>query len=359
MVPQSALGILGGESPLPPTHSLAAGPAAAEEYAREGLRRLALDWTGEIRLTYRDSGVMNHVYRLEVAGRICYLKQALARVKQHERLGAELAGVSPARIQADYRALVLLDAMLPEDYRGSVPRPLWYDAESNVLWTEEVAPGAVSLQSELEAGRCGEAHARRLGRLTGAIQAAGAGSVPPLWPTVEEDRANWERFLRLRTTGVLARAALPPEAEAAAHSLFREARAHERPGMLSHLDLAPKNVLIGDAGVGVLDFELGAAVSDPAYDPGFLIGHYLLMGANLPSMHDAASRAAGAFAAGYLEAASPVDAGWPARVHRYAGLTMLYRLYGGSPAPHLSVDRFRAIRRQGISLVLDAGGILS
>jgi hypothetical protein len=51
--------------------------------------------------------------------------------------------------------------------------------------------------------------------------------------------------------------------------------------------------------------------------------------------------------------------GWPLPLLRRRRRVVVGRLYGGSPAPYLAADRFRAIRRQGISLVLDAGGILS
>src|SRR5204862_8214760 len=111
------------------------------------------------------------------------------------------------------RALGWLAEKLPARFRAQVPRAAWYDGENNVLWTEEIAPGAGSLQAALEAGECEESAASSLGRLLGAVHAAGFGEAPPLWDSEEEDRGNWERFLRMRTLGVLARAGLPAEAE--------------------------------------------------------------------------------------------------------------------------------------------------
>lgn len=334
--------------------SLADGPAAAEAYVVHGLRRLETD-PAEVRVTYLDAGIMNYVYRVEIPGRTLFLKQALPRVKQHDRLGPDLAGVSPARIQAEWRALALLAEALPPGLRGRVPAPVWYDEENNVLWTAEVAPGAVSLQQALQSGRCDARAAERLGRLLGAVHQVGSGAVSPIWPSRAEDRGNWERFLRMRTVGVLPRAELPPAAEALTRELHAEATRFEKEGMLSHLDAAPKNVLLdADGEVALLDFELGAAISDPAYDPGFLAGHYLLMGENLPAMRDAARGAAGALTRGYREAAPEVDAGWGQRVARYAGLTMLYRLCGSSPAPYLSEQRYGTIREAGLQLLMEA-----
>jgi aminoglycoside phosphotransferase (APT) family kinase protein len=123
--------------------------------------------------------------------------------------------------------------------------------------------------------------------------------------------------------------------------------------MLSHLDAAPKNVLVGpEATVALLDFELGAAVSDPAYDPGFLAGHYLLMGENNPGMRAASLRAYKTLQDGYMKTAPYADVAAQGRMTRYAALTMLYRLYGSSPAPFLDPERYAAIREEGIRLLL-------
>jgi Ser/Thr protein kinase RdoA (MazF antagonist) len=156
----------------------------------------------------------------------------------------------------------------------------------------------------------------------------------------------------MRTTGFLQRAELPAEAAAVAEQLYAAARQHERPGMISHLDAAPKNVLLTADGAALLDFELGAAVSDPAYDPGFLAGHYLLIGENLPQMTAASHAAAKDLAHAYQQSAPGIDPAWETRFWRYAALTMLYRLHGSSPAPYLAPPRYPAIRNAAIALLL-------
>lgn len=335
-----------------PRHSLAEGEASVRRYLRRAAAVLPHLDPEAARVEYLDAGIMNYVYRVTSGGRVLYLKQALPRVKEHDRLGDDLRGVSPARIQAECRALELLAGALPAGWRGAVPRVAWYDAESNVLWTDEIAPGARSLQSLLAEGRFEPGPAARLGRLLAAVHRV--AGVPPLWPDEREDRANWERFLLMRTLGVLERAELPAAAAAAVHDAYREASEHARPGMLSHLDAAPKNVLVEDGGgVALLDFELGAAISDPAYDPGFLVGHYLLMGENRPAMRAAARAAAAALMAAY----APADPdAWGRRVIRYAGLVLLYRLCGSSPAPYLDPARYGAIRAEGIRLLTEPAG---
>jgi Ser/Thr protein kinase RdoA (MazF antagonist) len=336
--------------PQPP-HSLADGPSAAEAYVRQSLHALDLDPDSLVTVAYLDAGIMNYVYRVEAAGRTFYLKQALPQVKEHHRLGPDLAGVSPARIRAEARALQLLGMEVAAEHRAAFPAPLWHDSENNVLWTEEIAPGARSLQQALQQGECCPVVARHAGRLLGAVHGIRTGHVAPLWPSPEEDLANWLRFLRMRTTGILERAGLSGDTIREVEALFAEARQAERPGMLSHLDAAPKNVLVNpDGTAALLDFELGAAISDPAYDPAFLIGHYLLMGENRPEMRAAAREAARAVVDGYRETGPDADSGWHQRLARYAGLVLIYRLCGSSPAPYLDPARYADIRKAGLEL---------
>lgn len=338
----------------PPAHSLAGGEEALAVYLRAATPSLeahyGLGALAGARVAYLDAGIMNYVYRVETPTRTWYLKQALPQVKQHERLGADLAGVSPARIAAEARALTLLASSPAATH---FPRLAWYDAENNILWTEEVGRGAESLHGALVEGRCSITAAEHAGRLLGEMHQLDTAE-QPLWPNEEEDQANWARFLRMRTTGVLAGAELPPEAEAATHALHQEGSRWTRTGMLSHLDAAPKNLLVHPDGTpgALLDFELGAARSDPAYDPGFLVGHYLLMGENRPEIRGAARQAARAVAERYLTVTDGVDTAWGERLARYAGLVMLYRLYGSSPAPYLSPERYSAIRAEGLRVLL-------
>jgi tRNA A-37 threonylcarbamoyl transferase component Bud32 len=323
-----------------------------ERYVRESLSALGRETAGPITACYLDAGVMNYVYRVTTPDETFYLKQALDRVKQHDRLGPDLAGVSPERIRVESRALSLLATELSEEFRDAVPAVVWHDEASNILWTQETAPGSTSLQQALEAGDCDVVAARTAGRILGAVHAARSGSVPCLWPTPEADRGNWLRFLAMRTTGVLPRAELTSGAETVVRELYQSAIECERVGVVSHLDAAPKNLLLSPGQVVLLDFELGASISDPAYAPGFLAGHYLLMGENHPSMRHDAWRAASAVASGYLETAPAVDGAWAQRLARFAGLTMLYRLYGSSPAPYLNPARYQDIRVAGVCVLL-------
>ena len=341
-----------------PEVSLAGSVEAVTAYARREFARMEPGTSGSdsgLKVAYLDAGVMNYVYRVESPAGTYYLKQALIKVKEHDRLGADLAGVSPARIQAEHRALTILREALPEAFRRRIPEAALFDDTNNILWTRESAPGSCSLQDALGQGRFDLRIAGAVGALLAAIHGCTLPDGFTLWPTEADDYGNWRRFLAMRTTGVLTRADLPTHAEDAVRDLAREGGAMERSATLSHLDAAPKNVIVGfDGGPVLLDFELGATVSDPAYDPGFMIGHYLLMGENSGQAPDARA-AALALRDGYRAYGRPVDAQWGRRLAMYAGVTMLYRLYGSSPAPYLDPARYAAIRSAGIRLLAESG----
>ncbi len=36
-----------------------------------------------------------------------------------------------------------------------------------------------------------------------------------------------------------------------------------------NLDFCPKNILVGESTIGIIDFELSSSYGDPAYDLGF------------------------------------------------------------------------------------------
>jgi len=340
-----------------PVVSLAEGAGAAEAYARAsllalpGLAELA---EGDVSAEYLDAGIMNWVYRVRAGRRTFFLKQGLAEIKRPEGIGADLASVSLARIGAEARALELLAQSLPRRFRDQVPPLIWFDEANNVLWTEQIARKSRSLQAELLDGRCRRKVARRIGRLLGAVHSAGLGANAPLWPTPEEDAANWERFLAMRTVGVLERADLDEDAAGRLRNLQALGREMALPGMISHLDAAPKNVLVSPKGeVALLDFELGAAVSDPAYDPGFLAGHYLALGVTYPKSWPAAREAVWTLLAGYWDSGPALTQNRPfaARTLGYAAATMLYRVYGSSPAPYLLPERFPTIRRLALRIL--------
>lgn len=340
-------------------HSLAEGEVSVARYvdwARTQSDVLARVLTGvECRAEFLDAGVMNYVWRLHAGSAVYFLKQARPRIRRHDWVGPDLASVSPNRITAEARALTFVQNRLPHLSGERIPRLTWHDALNNVLWTEALGQESRSLQGELETGSFCTESAGWVGELLGTLHSADRGEVPHIWPNRTEDQQNWERFLRMRTVGVLQGAQLPRPVEEMIRNLHADGESAAVSGMLSHLDLAPKNVLLHpDRAPSVLDFELGAACSDPAYDPGFLMGHYVLMGINRDDSPAAAWLAAQRVCQTYLSTAGPQDPHFCNRAWQYAGMVLLYRIHGSSPAPYVRRDRLEAIHKVGIRLVMEA-----
>ena len=98
------------------------------------------------------------------------------------------------------------------------------------------------------------------------------------------------------------------------------------------MDCCPKNVIVRkDRKIGVFDFELASWVGDPAYDLGFLIGHYLIHAIqnNAPAM--SLQAIAGSIRAYFNEVESMAfQTGLMTRTLKFAAATIFYRIAGAS-----------------------------
>ncbi len=114
---------------------------------------------------------------------------------------------------------------------------------------------------------------------------------------------------------------------------------------LVHGDFSPKNVLVGDDGLWVIDWEI-AHVGDPVFDVAFLCSHLLLKSIHRRNDVQLHREAAAAFLAAYGE----LDELWLAA---NVGCLLLARVDGKSPAPYLREDERRTAREFGRSLLLE------
>jgi aminoglycoside phosphotransferase (APT) family kinase protein len=114
---------------------------------------------------------------------------------------------------------------------------------------------------------------------------------------------------------------------------------------LVHGDYSPKNILIGQERMVILDCEV-AWYGDPAFDLAFLLNHLCLKalhhapgGAGLRALIDAARRS-------YRQSLSDQD--WRRRIEervaRLLPMLMLARVDGKSPVEYLAEDRRRFVR---------------
>ena len=100
-----------------------------------------------------------------------------------------------------------------------------------------------------------------------------------------------------------------------------------------HGDFSPKNILLGDGGLFVIDFEV-AHVGNPLFDVAFLISHLMLKSIRLPALSSLYRDCAARFLAAYSRSAprlTPVDSELGLQV----GCLLLARTKGKSPVEYL------------------------
>jgi len=241
-------------------------------------------------------GVSNIVLRVEAAGGPPFvIKQCRERLRVPMEWRARLE-----RIWTEYATIELLQAILPE---GTVPRIL-FDDRANYLFAMTCAPDdSVTWKSQLMAGRVDPEIAARLGTILGTIHVEA-----PRRPALQAKLADTSLFDELRIdpyyrTVARAHAGLAPRINALIEAMNRPAG--ERTLVLG--DFSPKNILVHEGGLILLDFECAHA-GDAAFDLGFFLSHILLK-----SIHVASIGAGGGST--YIELAPPF---WSAYLKRRA-----------------------------------------
>ncbi|RMH34750.1 MAG: hypothetical protein D6690_10070, partial [Nitrospirae bacterium] len=175
------------------------------------------------------------------------------------------------RLFVERRALVTLQRI--ETGSILVPDVLFFDKRTWTLELSEVCPGGRTLAEACAHGVFDVEVAKRLGQWLARCHGLG-DAVPPLWGDDAADRRQWARMLALRT--VEAASALSDSAiHQRLHELSRDSV--EVRGLL-HLDLSPKNIVIAQEAVGVIDWESASSIGDPACDLGWLLGSYVIGG---------------------------------------------------------------------------------
>ena len=120
------------------------------------------------------------------------------------------------------------------------------------------------------------------------------------------------------------------------------------------MDCCPKNIFQRqDKSVGIFDFEFASGAGDPAYDIGFLIGHYLLFSLLKDSPATSIDAIANAMQTYFAEIQS-IQSNSPfiTRMLKYAGATLLYRMAGSSPADYIPRTKYPELIDKGSRLVV-------
>lgn len=207
-------------------------------------------------------GVSNAVLRIDPdGGESLVLKQSRAQLRTKDPWFSRLD-----RIWREVEVMRLVQPLLPE---GVIPRVLFEDRD-NFLFGMEAAPAKhVVWKQLLLEGQADKTVSRRLGTYLSTIHRETADR-----PDLRAQFGNTEVFVQLRVDPFYRRiAAVSPTAAPHIERLIAEMFSLQV--CLVIADFSPKNVLIANQQIVLVDFETGH-YGDPAFDLGFFLSHLLL-----------------------------------------------------------------------------------
>jgi 5-methylthioribose kinase len=276
-------------------------------------------------------GVSNVVLAVTSGDRRLVLKQALPRLRVESEWLAKRE-----RALAEGRALAIAHRVLPP---GSVPEVLDVDPDRFALTIERAPEGWLTWKERLFAGDVDLAVAGSLGELLATWHRG----------TSDVEFDEWDSFEQLRVDPYYRETARRHPALATAILGYADAM-RERRACLVHGDFSPKNILVGDPGLWMIDLE-AAHRGDPAFDVAFLLNHLLLKAIAFPATQDALLDCAERFDTSYRASLPPFAASSPDYVLGHVACLMLARVDGKSPAEYLDPSAQERTRALAISLL--------
>ena len=318
-------------------------PLCAETVGEHLARRGLLDQGAAAVASELGGGVSSVVLAVRGGGLDVVVKQALPRLRVEEEWLARRE-----RALTEAAALRLAAGLRP----GTVPRVLDVDAESCAIVIERAPVAWRPWQELLLEGNADREVAARVGSLLASLHRGTAGD-----REVAASFADVEVFDQLRVDPYYR--ALARRWPSLARALGGYVDQLERTRVcLVHAGCAPENVLVGEEGLWLLDFEV-AHVGDPAFDLAFMLGHLMLKAIHRP----AASARYRACAAGFVDAyeaeRGAAVASDPEYVLGHAGCLMVARVDGRAPAEYLTPSERLAARAAGTRLLLDPPATLA
>ncbi len=299
------------------------------QYLREG-RRIGADETPTF--TRLSGGVSNRAILVERQnGSAWVLKQALPRL----RVSVEWLS-DPRRIEREAAGMRELAKLAPT---GSITPLIFLDAPCFVLAMEAVPQPHQNWKTILLAGDVRSAHVEQFGTLLGRIHRGGWEHRAKLAQEFE-DRSFFES-LRLEP---YYQYAAGQQSEAAEFLTNLIDRARKTRHTLVHGDFSPKNVLVHNDRLILLDHEV-IHFGQGAFDIGFAVAHLLSKAHHLTSHRSAFVQAAKDFYRSYRESLGDVP--WKQEAEKdgvsHALGCLLARCVGRSPLEYL--DKFEKDRQ--------------
>lgn len=266
-------------------------------------------------------GVSNRTVLVERAGGEAWvLKQALPKL----RVAVDWFS-PPERIGREAEGMRWLARLLPP---GSVPALVFEDPAHHLLAMQAI-PGRRTWKSVLLAGQIETSLVEQFARMLAAIHSGGA---VPQAREAFADR-SWFESLRLEPYYTYT-ATQVPQAAAFLAALVEETRRERH--TIVHGDYSPKNILVHDGRLVLLDHEV-IHFGDPAFDVGFSLAHLLSKAHHVASRRREFAAAAHLYWSVYAGTAG-ASAAHGARSARHTLGCLLARVAGRSPLEYLTAQ---------------------
>ncbi|MCC7351146.1 MAG: phosphotransferase [Phycisphaerales bacterium] len=255
------------------------------------------------------------------------LKQALAKL----RVAVDWFS-DPARIEREAMGLRWLEQIAPP---GTITPLVFEDPAHHLLAMEAVPRPHENYKTLLLAGHVEPSHARQFGRLLAAIHRGGWEKQSQLAP-IFDDRSFFQS-LRLEPYYQYTAQQVPESADFMNRLIQRT---QSRRLSLVHGDYSPKNVLVRQGGLILLDHEV-IHFGDPSFDLGFAMTHLLSKAHHLPMYRPALLMAAENFWTDYLDGLGdvPFAPDLPSQAVEQTLGCLLARVAGRSPLEYLTAEQ--------------------
>ena len=308
-------------------------PGHLETYLRSAGRVAADD---QITIRQLSGGVSNRTMLVECAsGPRWVVKQGLTKL----RVAVDWYS-DPVRVHREALAMRWLNQMLPA---GTVPVLVFEDPGHHLLAMDCVPQPHDNWKALLLTQPVDHEHVRQFGELLGRIHRLGhveRASLPP-------ELADQSLFDSLRLEPYYRYTAKQIPAAAEFLTALIE-RTRSRRDTLVHGDFSPKNILVYQGRLVLLDHEV-AHIGDPAFDVGFSLTHLLSKAHVRVDQRDALARATDQYWQVYRRTLGevPWQDGLEDRAVRHTLACLLARVEGRSPLEYFQ-DTHRSRQRQAV-----------
>jgi 5-methylthioribose kinase len=268
-------------------------------------------------------------------GEAWVLKQSLPKLRVETDWFSD-----PARIHREALGLRWLTRLAPP---GSVPGFVFEDDDAHLFAMQAVPQPHENWKTMLLAGRIEWTQVRLFGQMLGTIHRTAALRRAELEPQFSDrsffESLRIEPYYHFTLTQV-------PAAEDFLGALIQQTRA--RCLTLVHGDFSPKNILVNNGKLVLLDHEV-IHWGDPAFDLGFSLTHFLSKAHHLPKRRLDFARAADQYWDTYCKTIGNPD--WSRHLESHAVLhtlaCLLARVAGRSPLEYLDAGE-RARQRAAV-----------